>query len=217
MNPVYTCPKCASTTLKRIELPNPLLLHWVINPGLAVNELLLGQRVPKLSLECQDCKLPLLERSLVPCPNCGVVHDGRIWAGHSAFGNWLGLVCPSCTQRIPALWGLASLALLALTSPVWYLPYRFYFRDRRVQGPSTQIPPTRTASARNSVKMALMFGLLMYAGFSVVPTLLDYREAGVLSTRKLLSGLFVCGLGSVFFGGFMHWYLNRRTRKAGGK
>ena len=141
MQAAYTCPNCGGTHLKRIELPNLLLLHWVINPGLVVNELLLGQRVPKLTLECQDCKLPLLERSLEPCPHCGVVHDGRIWAGKSAFGNWLGPVCPSCQQRIPSLWGVASIAVLALTSPIWYLPYRYYFRDRPVQGPSTAIPP----------------------------------------------------------------------------
>ena len=115
----FTCPQCASTRFKRIVLPNLLLLHWVINPGLVVNELVLGQRVPKLSMECQDCKLPLLERSLVPCPHYGVVHDGHIWAGKSAFGNWLGPVCPSCSRRIPALWGVASMAVLALTSPIW--------------------------------------------------------------------------------------------------
>ena len=30
---------------------NWMMLHWILNPGLAINELILGQRVPKVSLE----------------------------------------------------------------------------------------------------------------------------------------------------------------------
>ena len=29
---------------------NWMVLHWILNPGLAINELILGQRVPKISL-----------------------------------------------------------------------------------------------------------------------------------------------------------------------
>ncbi len=32
------------------KLPHPMLLHWIINPGLAFNELILGQRIPKITL-----------------------------------------------------------------------------------------------------------------------------------------------------------------------
>ena len=214
MNSSYTCPKCASNKLKRVELPNLLLLHWVINPGLAVNELLLGQRVPKLSLECQECKLPLLERSLVPCPHCGVVHDARLWAGKSAFGNWLGPVCPSCSHRIPALWGLASRVVLAMTSPVWYLPYRFYFRDRPAHGPSTIIPPNRTASPRNSVKMGLNFSFILFLAGSAVPTLENYWQTGVMDTHRLVVGLLTASFSGLVFGGVMHWFLNRPVRQS---
>lgn len=213
----YTCPRCTSARLKRISLPHPLLLHWVINPGLAFNELVLGQRVPKLSLECQECNLPLIERSLVPCPHCGVVHDARIWSGKNGFGNWLGPVCPSCTRRIPALWGVTSLAVLALTSPIWYLPYRYYFRDRVVQGPGTAIPTDRTASVRNSVKMGLSFGSIMFVALSLAPNMLHYQRTGIWDTHRLLVELLIMVLGGVFFGSSMHWYLNRRARQTGPK
>ncbi|RZS94996.1 hypothetical protein BC751_0509 [Cecembia calidifontis] len=29
---------------------NPLMLHWILNPGLANNELIMGQRIPKVTL-----------------------------------------------------------------------------------------------------------------------------------------------------------------------
>lgn len=36
---------------------NPMMLHWIVNPGLAFNELVLGQRVPKVMLiERNDSK-----------------------------------------------------------------------------------------------------------------------------------------------------------------
>ena len=30
---------------------NWMMLQWILNPGLAVNELVLGQRIPEISLE----------------------------------------------------------------------------------------------------------------------------------------------------------------------
>ena len=36
------------------KLPHPMLIHWVLNPGLAFNELILGQRVPKNNIDRQN-------------------------------------------------------------------------------------------------------------------------------------------------------------------
>src|SRR5712671_261154 len=154
----HKCPRCQSTEMKRWELPNWMLLHWVLNPGLAFNELVLGQRIPKVILICQSCQLPLMERQYIPCPKCGSIHDGRLWAGKSGFGNWLGIVCPTCSTRIPCLRNALSFLLLCVSAPVWYLPYRLYFRDRTVSGPAH--PPTVSPTIPNKIawwKMGLSF------------------------------------------------------------
>jgi len=80
-------------------LPHPLVLNWVLNPGLAVNELLLGQRLPRVMLIDKTSDKPFVERTFVPCPHCGVIHDGRLWGKASAFGRWFGVVCPACGEN----------------------------------------------------------------------------------------------------------------------
>ena len=59
---------------------NGMVLHWILNPGLAINELILGQRVPKVSLEDRASDKPMIERSFVPCPHSEKIHDGRTWS-----------------------------------------------------------------------------------------------------------------------------------------
>jgi len=106
-------------------LPNLVLLHWVLNPGLAFNELLLGQRVPKVTLIDKTLDKPMMERTYIPCPTCGELNDGRLWSKKNSAGHWFGYVCPSCNSIIPCLWNLTSLLILFLTSPLWY-----FFADR---------------------------------------------------------------------------------------
>ena len=110
-------------------LPHPIVLHWVLNPGLMFNELILGQRQPKVSLIDKESDKSLLERCYIPCPHCETLNDNRLWGKRNTFGHWFGLVCPSCHQVIPCLWNIFSLAVLAITFPLWYFPARF-FRQR---------------------------------------------------------------------------------------
>lgn len=97
------------------------MLHYVLNPGIAVNELFFGQRVPKVSIEDKTSEKPLIERSYVPCPNCETLHDGRTWSSQNgtAFKNWFGLYCPNCGEIIPCLINLTTLLILAITFPIW--------------------------------------------------------------------------------------------------
>lgn len=157
MAETYRCPKCQSTQVKHWQFPDWMLVHWVLNPGLAFNELVLGQKVPKLTLVCQACQLPRAERVYIPCPGCNAIHDARIWDKKNAFGNWLGLVCPTCSQRIPSLWNLTSLLVLLLSAPIWYLPYRFYFRDR----PVVQQATISTRFTSQTDLFTLLLGLLL--------------------------------------------------------
>jgi len=156
MNP--DCPKCGNSNFKIWRLPNVGLIHWVLNPGLAVNELMLGQRVPKETPECKSCELTIGERSYVVCPHCHEMHPSRVWAGKNGFRNWLGLVCPSCLRRIPCLWNVFSLLILAVTSPLWYLPYRLYFRDRQVLPPAMSTTPPQVSPGKVFIRMAIFWG-----------------------------------------------------------
>ena len=113
-------------------LPHPLILFWVLFPALIVNELIFGQRQPKVSLVDEKSDKPFMERTYVPCPHCETLNDGRLWSRRNAFGHWFGLVCPSCHQIIPCLWNIFSLAILAITFPLWYFPVRF-FRHRWIE------------------------------------------------------------------------------------
>lgn len=106
------------TKYKVWKLPHPLLLHWVLNPGLAFNEVILGQRIPKITLIDKTSDAPLIERQYVPCHHCGTIHNGLIWAKKGAFKNWFGLLCPECEKIIPCIWNITSLVLLALTFPI---------------------------------------------------------------------------------------------------
>ena len=114
---------------KIYTLPHPLVLHWVLNPVVMFNELIFGQRLPKVTLIDKKSDKPPLERSsYIPCPHCGTLNDSRLWAKSNAFEHWFGFVCPSCHEIIPCLWNIFSLAILAITFPLWYFPARFFRR-----------------------------------------------------------------------------------------
>ncbi|MCT1530529.1 hypothetical protein M3B46_05945 [Sphingobacterium daejeonense] len=100
---------------------NWMMLHWLLNPGIMVNELILGQRVPKISLEEKTTDKQWFERSIVPCPHCETLHDGRTWSSvnGTAFKNWFGLYCNTCGNIIPCLINVFSLIILIITFPIW--------------------------------------------------------------------------------------------------
>ncbi len=50
---------------------NLVMLHWIINPALAINELLLGQRIPKIMLIEKDSSKNLQQKTKIPCPQRG--------------------------------------------------------------------------------------------------------------------------------------------------
>ncbi|MFA8433392.1 MAG: hypothetical protein ACEPOZ_02645 [Marinifilaceae bacterium] len=98
-----------------------MVLHWIVNPGLAFNELVLGQRVPKISLVDKTSDKPRMEKTYVPCPHCSKLHDGRTWSPQNGtgFNNWFGLYCPNCGGTIPCITNGLSFVLKCLTFPVW--------------------------------------------------------------------------------------------------
>ncbi len=115
------------TKYKAWTWKHPLVLHWIINPGLAFNELILGQRIPKITLIEKNREKPLSESGYIPCPHCNTLHSSLKWSpqNNTLFRNWFGLYCNNCGKIIPCVRNITSLLLLILTYPIWY-----WFKDQ---------------------------------------------------------------------------------------
>jgi hypothetical protein len=149
---------------------HPLVLHWMLNPGLALNELIFGQTVPKITLiEKSPKSLP--ERSFIPCPHCGTIHPGLKWSlqNKTAFGNWFGLYCDSCGNTIPCLRNLTSLLVLAVTCPVW-IWFRKSWKKKWLltQKEKFSKPLHVTTPAFNWVKEGLGWGGFMFLSLDII-------------------------------------------------
>ena len=137
---IRQCHHCHCEEFKTWTLLNPLIIHWVLNPGLAVNELFFGQRIPRTVFLCRDCGSWLKPNSqFIECPKCKRFHSAVIWR-QCGFGNWLGLVCPDCGASIPSVLNLTSILILAILSPVLFplslwlrTPYRKWAQGRIVK------------------------------------------------------------------------------------
>ena len=122
----FECPVCQSTEFSTWAFPHPLIVHWVLNPGLVVNELILGQRIPKITYFCKVCGSDTTYVRYYHCPDCGRFHEEAIWTGSNGFGHWLGVICPDCGGEIPCVLNVASWVILARLSPInWIMRMSF--------------------------------------------------------------------------------------------
>jgi hypothetical protein len=189
-------------------------LHWMINPGLAINELILGQRTPKVILIDKASDKPLMERTYVPCPHCHTKHDGRLWSGKkgTAGKNWFGYYCPECGHIIPCLWNVFSYLILTITFPVWG-----WFKDSLKQKWLEKQPQRYQGIKTDSLKkiswinVGAIFGGLMFLFFAVALLIL-------MPPSQYLSALFRAFIGSAaaafFFGVIMKVWLSYKEKKA---
>jgi len=105
---------------------NARSLYWILNPFMAIKELVFGQRVPKIILIERHFNKSLRERTKIPCPHCETLHSGLKWSlNNNASKNWFGLFCDHCGRTIPCLTNLTSYLFLVLTFPVWV-----WFKDQ---------------------------------------------------------------------------------------
>ena len=142
-------------------LPHPFVLHWVLNPVIMFNELILGQRLPKVMLIDKESDKPWMERCYIPCLHCETLNDARLWEkSHVVCGHWFGIVCPSCHQIIPCLWNIFSLAVLATTLPLWYFPAR-YFRQRWLEKEKERLAKVLERPLIQTKSINLLLSLLM--------------------------------------------------------
>ena len=199
-------------------VPHPLVLQWILNPGLMFNELILGQRVPKVMLIDKKSDKPLLERSYFPCPHCETLNDARLWGKGNAFGHWFGLVCPSCHQIIPCLWNIFSLAILAITFPLWYFVAR-HFRQRWLEnekGGFTNVlerPLIQAKTINWLFRGTFYFGGFMWLMLRVLPQMwqvLNGRERDLITMFVTLPVWLVAGFA---WGLIMRFWMNRKGGK----
>jgi hypothetical protein len=189
------------------RLPHPILIHWLLNPALAFNELILGQRLPKITLIDKTSDGPLMERQFVPCPHCGTVHNGLLWAKQDAFMNWFGYLCPKCEQIIPCLWNLTSLVLLTISFPIWgwfrrplESKWRRFKKNQLIK--NKDVEPV-TAKNTSWIKMGLFFGLLMFC----MMLLAQLIDSEITSTTPITQFL-ICLAAGLAFGGMMKCFLS---------
>ena len=203
-------------------LPHPFILFWVLFPSLIFNELILGQRLPKVTLIDKKSDKPWIERCYVPCPHCETLNDHRLWTKWNEFGHWFGLVCPSCHQLIPCLWNVFNLAILAITFPLWYFPARF-FRQRWLAKEKERLaevlerPLIQARSINWWFRGMLYFGGFVWVILEVIPQVREVLngEEGDWVTMFIalplwLAACFPCGL-------WMRSWMNRKEKKAADK
>ena len=199
---------------------HPLLWFWVLFPVLTLNELILGQRIPKVMLIDKESDKPLMERGYVPCPHCGTLNDHRLWAKGNAWGHWFGLVCPRCHQVIPCLWNIFSLAVLVITYPLWYFPVRF-FRQRWLEIEKKRVAKTLERPLIEMKRIHwLLIGVFGWGGFmwvvmDVIPQVWEVFNGGEWDLRMMFIGFFIWMVCGFAWGLCMHLFLNRKGKKGG--
>jgi hypothetical protein len=192
---------------------NPMMLHWILNPGLAINELILGQRIPKVTLIDKDSTKTLAERTIIPCLHCGTMHSGLKWTpqNNTAFRNWFGLYCDNCEKVIPCLTNLMSFILLGLTFPIW-----FWFRETwrkkwiEVQKVKFSKPLNLTQPEFKWWFVGLRFGLFMYIFMTVV---FPFIVGEKIIKENLLIGIPVWTIAGLTFGYIMKLISGKRNIK----
>jgi hypothetical protein len=189
---------------------HPLVLHWMINPGLAINELVFGQKVPRIMLIERNPEKPLSEKSFVPCPHCNTLHPGMKWSAQNgtAFKNWFGLYCDQCGKIIPCAWNITSLLILAATFPLW-IGFRSHFKTRWLQKQKARFAkPILLSSARyNWIQTGMVWAFCMFVFMELV---FPFISGEPLTLRRVLIGMIVWTLAGFAFAYPTKWFLGRR-------
>lgn len=188
-------------------------LHWILNPALAINELILGQRVPKVSLEYKTTTKPRFERSIIPCPHCNTHHDGRVWSTENgrAFKNWFGLYCSNCGHTIPCLTNGLSFVLLAITFPIWGW-FRQSLKARWLKKQPKRYEKLDIDFSSNSyddkswLASGLSWSAFMFVLMEVIFPLLTYQQ---ITLKRLSLGIVIWSIGGLAFGYTMKIFMNK--------
>ncbi|MBT3206917.1 MAG: hypothetical protein HN704_11275 [Bacteroidetes bacterium] len=195
---------------------NLLMFHWIINPGLAINELILGQRVPKISLEDKTSDKPKVERTYVPCPHCEKFHDSRTWSlqNGTAFKNWFGLYCNNCGDIIPCLTNVLSFVILILTYPFWVwfkndLKKKWLEKqDERYKNLDLE-SPLNPLKKRTWIISGLIWGLLMFITMTFI---FPFFNGDSITLKKSLLSIPVWSIAGLGFGYSMKFFTTKKGK-----
>ena len=196
---------------------SPVILHWIINPGLVINELILGQTIPKIMLIEREGDKPFYQRSLVPCPHCKTLHNGLKWSAQNktAFKNWYGFYCDNCGEIIPPQRNLTSLLIIIITFPIWGW-FRKSLKNKwiniqpeRYKDINLEISDNKNIT-KNWLKSGLFFGLFMFVIMTFIFPLIEQEQ---ITQKSILIGIPVWLIGGLFFGYTMKIWMNKKGRK----
>ncbi|OBX22841.1 MULTISPECIES: hypothetical protein [Bizionia] len=195
---------------------NWMHLHWIINPGLVINELFLGQRVPKITLIDKTTDKPKYERLFIPCPHCETIHDARTWSttNGTAFKNWFGLFCPKCNQIIPCLTNIFTYIILAITYPIWN------WFQKKLKNKWLEKQPKRFINldltnqpnpfeGNGWIKQGLSWGLFMFVFMTFILHLIQGEK---ITLWSVLIGVPIWTIGGMGFGYTMKSLMGKPKR-----
>ena len=194
-------------TYKVVTWKNPTSLFWILFPAQAVNELLIGQRVPKVMLVEKYSFKPLGEKSIVPCPHCNTMHSGMKWSmqNSTSYGNWFGLYCDHCGGIIPCLTNLTTYLILGLTFPLWCWfvgSWRATWLEQ--QKAKFALPIDLRQPKTRWWEIGLPWGVWMYC---CVVLFIPFISGEAITTHKLLTGIPIWLIGGALFGLVMQYHL----------
>lgn len=205
------------TKYKVYTWKNWMMLHWILNPGLIINELILGQRVPKITLEEKTTNKPRFERGFIPCPHCETLHDSRTWSTQNgtAFKNWFGLYCNTCGKIISCLINVFSLIILIITFPLWgwfkSKMERAWLEKQPERFKNIKLEKVPNPFDKKSwVKTGLGWGAFMFIMMTIIHPLYDGTE---ISLRTILLGIVIWTISGLLFGYSMKSFFSKTLNK----
>ncbi|MEL6692820.1 MAG: hypothetical protein AAFQ12_07255 [Pseudomonadota bacterium] len=186
------------------RFPSVGYAFWVLNPIIAINELMLGQRIPEETLVEESVELDAPPKEYVECPSCGHLTDLNLWSQAGAkFRNWFGLACPNCGSTLPTCQNVWSrLITLVLFPLVTVLKDRFQSRALAEQLQKLRRVETDKQLGDASFK-ALRLGVSFGAAMAVFLSFASLVELGKI-LPAIVIGLVGGSLSGLLFGGLMH-------------
>ncbi len=206
------------TKYKIWDWKSPVIIHWIVNPGLVINELILGQTIPKVMLIEREGKKPFYQRALIPCPHCGELHSGLKYSAQNktALKNWFGYYCDNCKEIIPVQRNLTSLIIMIVTFPIWgwfrkSLKQNWLEKQpERYKNINLEIPKNKN-STKNWLKSGLYFGLFMLVSMEIIFPLIKKEEITLESILIEIPLWIIAGLAWAYT---MKWWMNKKGKES---
>ncbi|MFY0607014.1 MAG: hypothetical protein JXR10_09880 [Cyclobacteriaceae bacterium] len=188
------------------------MIHFMLNPGMAFIELILGMRIPKIILIDKNSDEAFINRITYPCPHCETYHHGNTWSfpNKTIFKNWFGLYCRICGKIIPCVRNWTSGLILILTYPLWFWWINSWKQSWLSKQPARY---SKLIFERKAIKKYLWIKVGLLFGFTMLITLFipiyirsNYR------VNILLIGILYCVISGLFFGYAIKWWSERRPK-----